>query len=104
MENDFIEMMEPTPELDSKKCKAFALFIQLILQYTTLLSAVVAWYMYDYFIAGATFLLLFVIMGIVRAQLRNSSIPMKQQEYHYNDKGIANWYVAKNFCLSKELE
>lgn len=57
-----------------------------------------AWYFYDYFIAGAILLLSFIIMGIIRSKLRNSAIPPSQREYHYNDKGIADWFVARELC------
>jgi hypothetical protein len=63
--------------------------------------------MYDYFIAIATLLLSFIIMGIIRSKIRNSVIPMKQREYQYNDQGIADWYTAKEICndaLEQKLE
>lgn len=90
--------MEPTPKLYSKKCKAIALLLKLFLQYTTFLVALISWYIYDYFIAGATLLLSFIIMGIIRSKIRNSVIPPKQREFQYNDKGIADWYTAKEIC------
>ena len=101
MQNDYIEMIEPTPKLRSKKCKYLALALEYFLKYTLYVVTLLIWYSYDYFIAGAIFLLTFIIMGIVRAKLRNSSIPLKQQEYSYNDKGIATWYVAKNVCFEE---
>jgi hypothetical protein len=95
-------MIEPTPKLHSKKCRLIAFMLKIFLQYTTIVSAIAAWYLYDYFIAMATLLLTFIIMGIIRSKLRNSSIPPKQREYHYNDKGIADWYTAKNICLKSD--
>ncbi|MDQ1244605.1 MAG: hypothetical protein QG565_945, partial [Campylobacterota bacterium] len=35
-------------------------------------------------------------------KLRNSVIPPKQREYQYNDKGIADWYTAKELCYGDE--
>jgi hypothetical protein len=101
-DSDYINLIEPTPKLHSKKCRTIALLLRLFLQFATPLSALVAWYFYDYFVAGATLLLSFIIMGIVRAKLRNSVIPLTQQEYHYNDDGIANWYTAKRLCIGEE--
>ena len=40
-------------------------------------------------------------MGIIRSKLRNSVIPPKQQEYQYNDQGIADWFVAKEICYDE---
>jgi len=102
MQTDFINMIEPTPELHSKRCRAIAFTIRMFLQYTTVVSALITWYFYDYFIALAIFLLSFIIMGIIRSKLRNSSIPPSQREYHYNDKGIADWYTYTEFCFDEK--
>ena len=99
MKNNSIELLEATPKLHSKKCKIIAFLIRVTLENTTFIAAALTWYLYDYFIAGAVLLLAFIIMGIIRSKLRNSSIPVSQQEYHYNDKGIAEWYVSKNICF-----
>ena len=103
MENDFIEMMEPTPKLHSKKCKLISFLVRVFLQFSIYIISLIVWFMYDYFIAIATLLLSFIIMGIVRSKIRNSVIPAKQREYQYNDQGIADWYTAKEIC-NDELE
>jgi len=99
MQTDFIDMIEPTPKITSKKCKLVALLLRLALQFTTPLIGLIIWYLYDYFIAIASLLLSFIVMGIVRSKLRNSVIPPKQREYHYNDKGIADWYTSRELCI-----
>jgi putative Mn2+ efflux pump MntP len=99
MQTDFIDMIEPTPKINSKRCKLVALLLRLLLQFTTPFIGLLVWYVYDYFIAIASLLLSFIIMGIVRSKLRNSVIPPKQREYHYNDKGIADWYTARELCI-----
>lgn len=101
MKNNHIELLEATPKLKTKKCKLFALLIQLFLEYTSFLVAVLAWFLYDFFIAGAVLVLVFIVMGILRSKMRNSSIPLSQQEYHYNDKGIAEWYTKTHFCYDE---
>lgn len=101
MQEDFIEPIEPTPVLHSKKCRVTALSLRLFLQYTTILSALAAWYLYDFFIALLTLVLAFIIMGIIRSKLRNSSIPPSQREYRYSDKDIADWYTAKMLCYEE---
>lgn len=98
MKNDFINQIEPTPELRTNKCKIISLLLRLFLQFGVYILGLLTWYMYDYFIGIAIFLLSFVIMGIIRSKLRNSVIPQSQQEYHYNDKGIADWYTARTLC------
>ena len=99
MQDDFIEMIEATPEPKLKKCKLISLLLKIFLQATSTITALVALYFYDYFIAGATFLLAFIIMGIVRSKIRNSVIPLLQREHQYNDKDIADWYTAKELCI-----
>ncbi|WP_294966851.1 hypothetical protein [Sulfurimonas sp.] len=103
MENDFIEMMEPTPKLLSKKCKLISFLIRIFLQFSIYIIALIVWLIYDYFIAIATLLLSFIIMGILRSKIRNSVIPSKQREFQYSDQGIADWYTAKEIC-NDELE
>lgn len=98
MQNDYIDLIEPIPKLYSKKCKFISLIIKLFLQYTTFAAGLIAWFLYDYFIAIATLLLTFIVMGIIRSKIRNSVIPQKQREYQYNDQGIADWYTAKELC------
>lgn len=102
MQNDFIELIEPTPKLRTKKCKLISFLLKLFLQYTTFVSALIAWYFYDYFIAIAILLLSFIVMGIIRSKIRNSVIPPKQKEYQYNDAGIADWFTARELCIELE--
>ena len=104
MQTDFIELIEPTPKLRTKKCKLISFLVRMFLQYTTFIAALLAWYIYDYFIAIAVLLLSFIIMGIIRSKIRNAVIPSKQKEYQYNDEGIANWYVSRELCIELEDE
>ncbi len=103
MPNNIIDQIEPTPKLHSRKCKLIAYLLRIFLQFTTFTTALVVWYLYDYFFAIATLILTFVIMGIIRSKLRNDVIPPSQREYQYNDQGIADWYTAKEIC-NDELE
>ncbi|MEN8304428.1 MAG: hypothetical protein ABFQ64_10205 [Campylobacterota bacterium] len=102
MQNDFIDMIEPTPKLHSKKCRLASFILRLFLQFTTFVAGLLSWYLYDYFIAALTLVLTFIIMGIIRSKLRNAVIPPGQREYQYNDQGIADWYIAKEICYETE--
>ena len=97
-----IELIEPTPKLLTRKCRLIAKTLQYTLQTGSVITALTLWYIYDYFIAGAGFLMMFIVMGIIRSKLRNSAIPLRQREYHYNDEGISIWYTARYFCNEKE--
>ena len=99
MQTDFINQIEPTQKLKTKKCKLVSFFLHIFLTYTIYIVPLTAWYYYDYFIAIALFLLSFIVVGIIRAKLRNSVIPSSQQEYNYNDKGIADWYTSRVLCI-----
>jgi len=99
MKNETIDMIEQTPKLKTKKCKLISLLLRVFLQYSIYPIALATWFLYDYFIAGAIFILSYIIIGIIRSKLRNSVIPLKQREYQYNDKGIADWYTAKILCI-----
>jgi len=102
MQTDFIELIEPTPKLKSKKCKIISFLLRIFLQFTTFLSALIALYLYDYFIALLTLVLSFIIMGIIRSKIRNSVIPPNQREYQYNDQGIADWFTAREICFETD--
>jgi len=104
MQNNFIDMMEPTPKLHSKKCKLISFLLRIFLQFSIYIVGLITWYFFDYFIAIGTLLLSFIIMGIIRSKLRNSVIPVKQREYQYNDQGIADWYTAKMLCYEDTQE
>ena len=54
-----------------------------------------AWYLYDWFYAIAALLSSYIILGIVRAKIRNISIPPMQQEYQYTDLAIAKWFIVR---------
>jgi len=99
MPNNTIEMIETIPDIHSKKCKIIAFLIKIFLQYTTVVLALAVWYLYDYFTAFFTLVSAFVIMGIIRSKLKNTSIPPAQREYPHNDKTIANWFVARELCI-----
>ena len=99
MQNDFILEIETTPTLYSKKCKILAWLLMAALKSANFFFALIIWYKYDYFFAIASFLIGFIIMGIVRSKLRNSAIPLKQQEYQYSDEAIAKWYLARRICF-----
>lgn len=97
-DNQIIEQFESTPRLSLKKCRVIALVLKLFLQYATIFISALVWYLYDFFIALLALVLTFIIMGIIRSKLRNSSIPFTQREFQYDDTAIATWYTAKALC------
>lgn len=98
MQNEIIELIEPTPKLLTKRCRLLSHAITAGLKSITPLFGLGGWYYFDYTIAFFSLLLGFIISSIVRAKLRNSAIPLKQHEYNYTDAAIATWYAAKFLC------
>ena len=103
MQDNIIDMIESTPKLKSQKCRIISYTIYLGLKFTTYITTLLTWLLYDYFIAFFILILSFIVMGIVRSKIRNIAIPTSQQEYKYNDKSIADWYTAKELCYVDEL-
>ncbi len=102
MKNDFINMLEPTPKLHSKKCKMISALIWFFLKFSIYIITAISWYIYGYFVTFFVLILSFIVIGIIRSKLRNMAIPASQQEYQYNDKGIADWFTAKEICLEEK--
>lgn len=98
----YIDEIEHPPIPTTIKCKSLILIVEFLLRFSTFLSAILLWYIYDYFIALSSLLLSFIVVGIIRSKLRNESIPFSQRERDYNDKEIAQWYVMKYLCLDLE--
>jgi len=90
-----IPMIEPTPEPFKRSCRIAAHLLGWLLTYGTYILALLSWYLYDWFYAVAALLLGFVVFGILRAKIRNVSIPLQQQEYAYTDQAIAKWFVVR---------
>lgn len=94
MQND-IPFIEPTPELKKRECRLMAYGLEALLRGGTPVIGLTTWYLANWAYAIGFALLGFIVIGIVRAKMRNDSIPPKQQEYNYSDGSIAKWYVAR---------
>lgn len=90
-----IPMIEPTPEPAKPLCRIAARLLGWFFSYGTYIIALLAWYLYDWFYAAAALLAGFVVLGILRAKIRNISIPLQQQEYTYTDQAIAQWFIVR---------
>lgn len=90
-----IPNLEPTPEPITPYCRFLARILGWLLSYGTYLVGILFWLTYDWFYGIAGVLAGFVIMGIVRAKIRNSAVPLQQLEYAYTDQAIAKWFVVR---------
>jgi len=90
-----IPNLEPTPEPATPYCRLLAQGLGLMLSYGTYLVGLLFWWIYDWFYAIAGLLAGFVVLGIVRAKIRNSAIPLQQLEYTYTDHAIAKWFIVR---------
>lgn len=104
MQNDYIELIQSPPKFQTKKCKAIAFGVRVFLEYTTYFLALLTWFFYNLFYAAAALLVSFLVMGIIRSKMRNASIPISQREFHYNDKGISDWFVGTWWCEGSEFQ
>ena len=93
--DDIIDLIEPTPLLKQRRCKILSRIIAFFLSYGSIILALGIWYFYTLLYAAAAFIIGYLVIGIIRSKMRNSVIPRRQQEYHYTDRAIADWFVAK---------
>lgn len=95
MPNDFIPFIEPTPEPVRTRCKIAVWLLASSLSYGVFIVAAATWYLYDGFYGAGALIISYLVMGIIRSKLRNSAIPVEQQEYNYTDHAVAAWYVSR---------
>ena len=101
MEEDILEMIEPTPTPQTLQCKLLIKSIELFLRFGMFIIAGLFFYMYDLSIACVALLVSYLVIGIVRSKMRIASIPFFQLELNYTDKAIAHWYGMKHLCYEK---
>lgn len=99
MQETIIPQIEPTPNFKSRKCRLLTKTMTLALTYGPFALAAVVWYLYDTFFAVAALLIGYLVIGILRSKMRNTSIPKAQQEYHYTDNAIVSWYLSRTLCF-----
>lgn len=97
-EFDVVELQEEIPKLNTLKCKILATALWLFLQYSIYLIMLIVWVLYDFFISIFALMISFLVIGIIRSNLRVSSLLTQHLELEYDDKSIATLYVAKNIC------
>lgn len=101
--NQFIPELEPTPTFKSRQCQWFVKLIAFKLSYMPYILTFIVLLVVDYFYAIATLLMSYLVTGIVRAYMRNNSIPKQQLEYSYNDHAIASWYLYRTYCFGDQV-
>ncbi len=89
--NDILEIIEPTPSFQTKKCKLLVRAMEYALTFTPLLVAVLLLYVFDTATALIALGSSYLIVRIIRSKLRIVSIPSSQIELNYGDFAIASW-------------
>ena len=92
-------LIDPTPTLPTRRCRMAARLLGYGLSYGNYLIALIVWWKSDWFFAIGSLLLGFIVFGIVRSKLLNSSVPPAQRELPYTDDAIARWYLHRNHCF-----
>ena len=100
--NNFIPEIEPTPTFKNNRCRWLIKIIAFKLTYMPFLLTLIVAYTVDYFYAIATLLISYLVTGIVRAYIRNNSIPKQQLEYTYTAEAIAAWYLYRTHCFGEQ--
>jgi hypothetical protein len=95
-----IEYKEKLPVLNTLWCKTVAKAIELFLRFGSWIAVGIFWIYYDYFIGIVAGLVGFLIIGIIRAELRNGVLPPTQREYPFSDKEIAHHFLSKRVCYT----
>jgi hypothetical protein len=98
MQDDIIELIQPTPIFKTKKCLFLVHLIRYTLQYLHVGLFLVGVYMYDFIIGFVFLAITYIIVGIIRSKLRIVAIPPSQLELSYDDFSIASWYAYKYLC------
>jgi len=98
MNNEIIEPIQEVPTLKTSLCKTYALILYLCIRYISIVIALYIWYQYHLFYAFGALFMGFLIMGILKAKMRDSAIPQKQHERNYTDKELAIWFMYKEVC------
>ena len=86
-----------TPEPNSKLCRYVQYGLALILSYANYLVTALFFFIYNWYYAFFALVLSYVISGIIRAKIRNASVPTTQQEFNYSDKEIVAWFLYRNY-------
>ncbi len=92
-------VIESTPIIQGKKCKAilYALYLSLLL--APILVTLWIWLEYGLMFAVGGALLLYLLLAIILSKLRLLSIPRDQLERNFSTLEIAKWYTAKRLCI-----
>ena len=100
--NNFIPEIEPTPTFKNRWCRWLVKLVAFKLTYMPVVLTLIVLYTVDYFYAIATLLISYLVTGIVRAYMRNNSIPKQQLEYTYSAEAIAAWYLYRTHCFGDQ--
>ncbi len=86
---------EPTPELTSFSCKAFAYTLMVGLYSIPFVLGLLGWNFYGGFVAFGFFCFGYLLSGVIQSKLRLLSIPFDQLENTYSTKELSFWFVAR---------
>lgn len=98
MNNEIIEPLQELPKLPTKACKIYALILSYFLRFSSVIVALYVWYAYHLFYALGALIMSYLVLGIIKAKMRDLAIPLKQHERNYSDKELSIWYMAQEVC------
>ncbi len=104
-EKEIVEFIQPTPKPKSKKCAFLINIVAFLLRFSALLVMIGVFFLFNwnFMYAITSFFLSYIVVGIIRAKMRQLAIPPQQLELNYNDKAIAAWYLLKFYCFEEHI-
>ena len=94
-----IDPIEQPPKIEGLGCKVMVYGLFFLLAVAPVVAAGCVWYAYNFWIAVAVGLFLYLMSGFVSSKLRLMSLPPDQREKTLSSFEIARWYIGKNHCF-----
>ncbi len=94
-----VDPIEQPPKIEGFGCRAMVYALAFSLTVVPIAVAVGIWYLYNFWIAVAAALFLYLLSGFVSSKLRQLSLPADQREKTLSSLEIAKWYIGKNRCI-----
>lgn len=95
MEEEYVPVIEPTPEPQKFTCKVIAWLMVLALYGLPFVFAFIGWVEYDLFIGFCFLCFGYLTNGVIHSKLRQLSIPSDQLEISFSSIEIAKWFVSR---------
>ena len=94
--------MRTVPRFVTRRCRWAAAGLTLLLNWGPLAAGGAGWLLYDWTVAVAATVLVFLLVGIITSKLRYLSVPPDSGETVHKTSAVVRWYLARNLCEEEE--